>query len=402
MAAERGLTLFQLAVVGKTNSGKSTFFSAATLVHVEIASRPFVTIKPNRGLAYLRASCPCKEFGVKCQPRNSRCENGTRLIPIDLLDVAGLVPGAHLGRGLGNQFLDDLIRADALIHVVDAAGATDEQGNPTVPGSRDPVEDVRFFETELDYWIIGILRRSVKAGAKPPQTAAEEASILQSRLSGLGISEEALKDVLKSTPANLAGEDSELLDFVRKVRVIAKPISIAANKMDLPTAKANLDRLRQAFPDCLILPVCAEAELALRRAQERGLIEYTPGAPDFRIKELSSEVQTKGLEKIRERILLPLGSTGVQEILDRTVYDFLKMIVVYPVASHTHLADTSGVVLPDAFIVPQGTTAKDLAFKIHTDIGQRFVGAIDARTKRKLGEASILKNGDVIEILTSR
>jgi len=391
-----------LAVVGKTNSGKSTFFSAATLVHAEIASRPFVTIKPNRGLAYLRARCPCKEFGVRCQPRNSRCEDGTRLIPIDLLDVAGLVPGAHLGRGLGNQFLDDLIKADALIHVVDAAGATDEQGNPTVPGFRDPVEDVKFFETELDYWIIGIIRRSAKPGSRPPQTTEEEISLLQSRLSGLGIGEEALREVLKSNPPNLSGEDSELIDFVRKVRMIAKPISIAANKMDLPGAKENLDRLRQQFPDYLILPVCAEAELALRRAEERGLIEYTPGARDFKIKSKLSEAQAAALEKIREKILIPFGSTGVQQVLDRTVYDFLKMIVVYPVASHTHLADTSGVVLPDALIVPQGTTAKQLAFKIHTDIGRRFAGAIDARTKRKLGETHVLKDGDVIEILTSR
>jgi len=394
--------MFQLAVVGKTNSGKSTFFSAATLVHAEIASRPFVTIKPNRGLAYLRARCPCKEFGVRCQPRNSRCEDGTRLIPIDLLDVAGLVPGAHLGRGLGNQFLDDLIKADALIHVVDAAGATDEQGNPTVPGFRDPVEDVKFFETELDYWIIGIIRRSAKPGSRPPQTTEEEISLLQSRLSGLGIGEEALREVLKSNPPNLSGEDSELIDFVRKVRMIAKPISIAANKMDLPGAKENLDRLRQQFPDYLILPVCAEAELALRRAEERGLIEYTPGARDFKIKSKLSEAQAAALEKIREKILIPFGSTGVQQVLDRTVYDFLKMIVVYPVASHTHLADTSGVVLPDALIVPQGTTAKQLAFKIHTDIGRRFAGAIDARTKRKLGETHVLKDGDVIEILTSR
>ncbi len=391
-----------MAVVGKTNSGKSTFFSAATLVHAEIASRPFVTIKPNRGLAYLRARCPCKEFGVRCQPRNSRCEDGTRLIPIDLLDVAGLVPGAHLGRGLGNQFLDDLIKADALIHVVDAAGATDEQGNPTVPGFRDPVEDVKFFETELDYWIIGIIRRSAKPGSRPPQTTEEEISLLQSRLSGLGIGEEALREVLKSNPPNLSGEDSELIDFVRKVRMIAKPISIAANKMDLPGAKENLDRLRQQFPDYLILPVCAEAELALRRAEERGLIEYTPGARDFKIKSKLSEAQAAALEKIREKILIPFGSTGVQQVLDRTVYDFLKMIVVYPVASHTHLADTSGVVLPDALIVPQGTTAKQLAFKIHTDIGRRFAGAIDARTKRKLGETHVLKDGDVIEILTSR
>jgi ribosome-binding ATPase YchF (GTP1/OBG family) len=108
------------------------------------------------------------------------------------------------------------------------------------------------------------------------------------------------------------------------------------------------------------------------------------------------------LNKIRERILGALGSTGVQEVIDRTVYDFLKMIIVYPVANHTHLTDTTGNVLPDAFIVPEGTTAKELAYRVHTDIGDKFIGAVDARTKRKLGEDHPLENGDVVEILTSR
>ena len=395
--------MFQLAIVGKTNSGKSTFFSAATLVDAEIASRPFVTIKPNRGVAYLRAECPCKEFGVKCQPRNSKCVDGTRLIPIDVIDVAGLVPGAHLGRGLGNQFLDDLIRADALIHVVDVAGATDEQGNPTQPGTRDPVEDVTFFETELEYWLLGILKRGLEASkGRLRQPGADPASILHDRLSGLGIELESLKAILKNHPIGPDSGDEELLEFIAELREVSKPITLAANKIDLPHAKENLDRLKETFPDMLIVPVSAEAELALRRAAEKGLIEYTPGDPDFEIKTPLPEPQKKALEMIRERVLQPYGSTGVQEIIDRTVYDFLNMVVVYPVASHTHLTDTRGAVLPDAHVVPPGTTVRQLAYRIHTDIGEKFIGAIDARTKRKLGEDHVLKNGDVIEILTSR
>ncbi len=394
--------MFQLAVVGKTNSGKSTFFGAATLVEAEIAARPFVTIKPNRGLAYLRSKCPCREFGVKCQPRNSRCEDGLRLVPIDVIDVAGLVPGAHLGKGLGNQFLDDLIRADALIHVVDAAGATDDQGNPTAPGSRDPIEDVRFFETELDYWLLRILKRGIKGSkGKLKGSEGQEAGVLQDRLGVLGISEEALHGILKEHPVDLGGDDAELLEFIGRVRRIAKPISIAANKMDLPTADDNLARMREAFPDTLIIPVCAEADLALRRADEHGLIDYTPGDSDFKVEAQIGEAQAHGLRMIRERVLSRYGSTGVQEVIDRTVYDFLKMIVVYPVASHTHLTDTSGVVLPDAYIVPEGTTARQLAYKVHTDIGDKFVGAIDARSKRKLGEDHPLDNCDVVEVLTA-
>jgi len=395
--------MFQIAVVGKTNSGKSTFFSAATLIDTEIDGRPFVTIKPNRGLAYLRADCPCREFGVECEPRNSRCEDGLRLIPIDLLDVAGLVPGAHLGRGLGNRFLDDLIRADALIHVVDAAGATDAQGNPTAPGSRDPIDDVEFFETELDYWLLGILKRGLGDSRRSIRKAgSERANLLHEILNVLGITEEEIHDILKENPVDLEGDDHQLLEFVTAVRRCAKPISIAANKIDLPKAGENLERIRQSLGDTLVVPVCAEADLALRRANEHGIVRYKPGDPDFEILAELSEQQGKALEKIRQRILSNYGSTGVQDIIDRTVYDFLKMIVVYPVASHTHLTDTKDRVLPDAFIVPQGTTAKQLAYKIHTDIGDGFIGAIDARTKRKLGEDHALGNGDVIEILTSR
>jgi ribosome-binding ATPase YchF (GTP1/OBG family) len=395
--------MFQLAIVGKTNSGKSTFFSACTLVDAEIDGRPFVTIKPNRGLAYLRAKCPCKELGVECEPRNSKCEDGTRLIPIDVIDVAGLVPGAHLGKGLGNQFLDDLIRADALIHVVDAAGATDEQGNPTAPGTRDPAEDVRFFENELDYWLLGILRRGLKGSQGRIKGSGKDAeSLLQSRLGVLGIGEESLHALLKEEPVDPEGPDEELLRFIGRVRGIAKPIAIAANKMDLPAARGNLERLREAFPEMLIVPVCAEADLALRKAAEHGLIAYVPGAPDFAVTGQMNEAQTHALQAIRDKILSVFGSTGVQEIIDRTVYDFLKMIIVYPVASHTHYTDTKGSVLPDAFIVPEGTTARQLAYKVHTDLGEKFIGAVDARTKRKLGEDHPLANGDVVEILTSR
>ncbi len=112
----------QVGIVGKPNAGKSTFFSAATLTVVPIANYPFTTIKPNRGISYLRTRCVCRELGVQDRPRNSRCVDGERFIPVELIDCPGLVPGASTGRGLGNQFLDDLRKADALIHVIDARG----------------------------------------------------------------------------------------------------------------------------------------------------------------------------------------------------------------------------------------------------------------------------------------
>ena len=96
-----------IGIVGKTNCGKSTFFKAATLANVEIANRPFVTLKPNQGIGFVKVECPEKQAGKKCSPNHGFCVNGERFIPIKLIDVAGLVPEAHLGKGRGNEFLDD-------------------------------------------------------------------------------------------------------------------------------------------------------------------------------------------------------------------------------------------------------------------------------------------------------
>src|SRR3989338_6474207 len=108
-----------LGLVGKPSAGKSTFFKAATLAEVAIASYPFTTIKANQGVGYVKIDCIDKEFKVQCNPNHGFCINGKRFVPVDLLDVARLVPGASEGKGLGNQFLDDLTKADALISILD-------------------------------------------------------------------------------------------------------------------------------------------------------------------------------------------------------------------------------------------------------------------------------------------
>jgi len=148
-----------IGIVGKPNCGKTTFLNAACLTSAKVADYPFTTIEPNLGKAYVRKNCVCKELGVKDTPKNSLCIDGVRLIPIDLLDVAGLVPDAWKGKGLGNKFLDDLRRADALIHVIDASGSTDAEGKPVEPGSWDPLKDVKFLENEIAHWFNNIISR---------------------------------------------------------------------------------------------------------------------------------------------------------------------------------------------------------------------------------------------------
>src|SRR3989454_2380950 len=187
----------ELGIVGKPNVGKSTFFSAATLAPAQIANYPFTTIEPNRGVAFIRVRCPHLELGKPCNPIHGGCQDGKRFVPVDVLDVAGLVPKAHEGRGLGNKFLDDLRQAAAFIHVVDASGGTDFEGNPVKPGSHDPLEDVRVLEEELAHWVRGILARDldkVARRAELEETPMER--VLHERLAGLGITENQIHTAL--------------------------------------------------------------------------------------------------------------------------------------------------------------------------------------------------------------
>lgn len=396
-----------VGIVGKPNTGKSTFFSAATLVPVEIASYPFTTIKPNRGIGYLRTPCVCREFDVKDNPRNSICLDGIRLVPVELIDCAGLVPGAWKGRGLGNQFLDEIRKADALIHIVDAAGATDSEGKMCKPGTHDPVEDVKFLETEMTMWLAQILKRDWPKLARTAESGKEDlVSLLETRLSGLAIRRAHIIETLRKTGLNAEKptfwSDDELIKFLDEVRKISKPMLIAANKIDLPTAEENAERLKEL--GYMVIPCCAEAELALRRAAEKKLIDYRPGDCNFTIMkpEELTDAQSKALKVVQEAILQKFGSTGIQEAINMAFFKLLNMIVVYPVEDLEHLSDHNGRVLPDAYVVPYGTTARQLAYTVHTELGESFIYAIEAHEKKRIGEDYVLKDRDVVSIVSAK
>jgi ribosome-binding ATPase YchF (GTP1/OBG family) len=388
-----------IGVVGKSNVGKSTFFSAATLVDAEISNRIFTTIEPNKGVSYVRVPCPCKSLGITCNPRNSKCVNGTRFVPVKLVDIAGLVPGAHEGKGLGNQFLSDIMEANALIHVVDMAGATDESGNPVPPGTRDPKEDIKFLEEEIDYWILGIVKRNLATLSKRMDATKEKFSeILYKQLSGLGIKMSEVEDAINRSSVGPHSDDYDLMKFIALLRSKSKPIVLAANKMDLPSADRNFERLTDLGYHSY--PCCAEYELVLRKAAEHGIVNYNPGDHDFTILN-ANEKQKEVLEKVRKFVHSNKG-TGVQNIIDTAVFDILGMIVVYPVENEHKFSDKKGNVLPDAFLIKKGATARDLAYLVHEDIGKNFIAAMDARSKRNVSANYELKNGDVISIKAGR
>lgn len=374
----------EIGIVGKTNTGKSSFFKAATMINVEISDRTFVTIKPNVGIGYVTAECPCKELRIKCNPNNSQCINGTRLIPVKLLDVAGLVPGAHLGKGLGNQFLNDLIPADVLINVVDASGRTDEEGRPTT--NYDPTLEVKFLAQEIDLWFEGIVKKHFEKIKDDKKMEV---------LTGLGIRRDLVEEAVVR-----AGLKPESL--AKELRRLSKPIIIAANKIDIEGSERNLSKMIETFPDLTIIPCSAEAENVLRTAAKNNIIEYIPGSSDFKIKASLNEQQKRALDLIKERVLKRYSSTGVQECLNRAVFDFLKYIAVYPVENENKFSNKKGEILPDVYLIPSGSTALDMAYKVHTDIGKHFIGAIDARTKKRVSADHKLKHNDIISILTSK
>ncbi len=394
-----------IGLVGKPSCGKSTFFKAATMADVLIANYPFATIKPNHGIGYVRVECIDKDFNVQCNPRTGYCKNHIRFVPVELMDVAGLVKGASTGKGLGNQFLDDLRQADLFIHIVDISGTTDSEGKESPDAEGNPIEDVKMLENELDLWYLGILRKVWPGFSRTLKMEKQDfAKAIAKQFSGLKAKEDDVKEVVLHGKFDTTNVDkwpeSELLRFAHELRHLTKPMIIAANKIDKKSSKENLEKLKIEFPKLFIIPCSADSELALREATNAGLIDYLPGDKDFKInKEKINEKQEQALESIKKNVLDIYGSTGVQDVLDKSVFDFLKYIAIFPAGAHK-LADSKGNILPDCFLLPQGTTALDFAYYLHTDFGNNFIKAIDAKTKKPVGKDHSLSHRDGIEIIT--
>ncbi len=419
----------RIGLVGKPNVGKSTTFAALTETTVEIANYPFTTIEANVGVTYTAATspCACKELSTKiaesgrpvesdeardgsiCQPRTGACNGHTRLVPVTLVDVAGLVPGAHEGRGRGNQFLSDLASCDALIQVIDASGGTDIEGNPTGPGGCSPSEEHDFLIEELAAWIDGIISSGWAKAVRRIQSEGEAGltNFLTDQLTGIGATHSdvsvALDVFRRENPdlptINVWGNDEKriLSDILRRQLF---PLYIAANKSDLADEETYSNLQSQVKSSGGLFVLCSgETELALRRASKAGAIFYESGESSFEVNPDATlnDAQKKGLSELNDRIS-KMGGTGLNELLRKVVFERLEQIVAYPVQDETHWVDGDGRILPDALLISSGTTAKGLAYAVHTDLGDGFIRATDARSGRIIGSDHELSDNDVIKI----
>jgi len=391
--------MLSIALAGKPNAGKSTFYTAATRSEVDVANYPFTTIDANRGVTHVRTECPCLTREERCG--HEHCHDGKRYVPVELLDVAGLVPGAHEGRGLGNQFLDELSNADVIVNVVDASGATNAEGEPVEIGEHDPVDDIDFVEEEMDLWLAGIVEdnwESVERASRSPGFDIEEA--VTDMMTGFGASEYQVAAVLRDIdypedPIQWTDDDREAL--ARGVRERTKPIVVVANKVDV-APEENVERLLDL--DKPVIPATAQGELALRRGDDAGILNYEPGDEDFEITGDIGDEQRETLEALRTT-MQAYGGTGVQGALDYAVYDLLDRVTAFPVQDQSKWTDAKGNVLPDAFLLESGSTPVDLAYAVHSDIGDGYLHAVNAKTKREVGEDYELEEGDVVKIVST-
>ena len=397
----------KIGLIGKTNTGKTTFFNSSTLSSDEISTYPFTTKKSSTSVGYAITLCVLPEFNVIDNPNNSKCKDGWRYIPIELIDLPGLIKDAWKGKGLGNQFLSIASQSDALLHVVDASGGIDSSGRITETGMGDPVSDFADIEEELNMWYQKIFEGNRDKLQKMISNDNDQIGALTELYQGMGVKQSHVKDALKIT--NLEEKDIENYDindskkFATELRRTSKPTLIVANKIDIDGAAKNFQRLRERYNDIIVVPASADSELSLRRAEQKNLIKYSPGSEKFDILKENdlNQKQKNALNFIESDIMGEYMRTGVQFAINVTVFKLLKMNSIYPVTTPENLSDKKGRVLPDLILLKDGSTVIDLAKEIHSDLTKGLLYAKDLRYNLRVPTNYQLRDRDVISLVSA-
>ncbi len=389
--------MLKIGLIGKPNAGKSTLFSAITSIDVDIANYPFTTIKPNVGVSFIKDKCPEDEINEKCNPREGKCINGIRYIPVEIIDVPGLIEGASEGKGMGNEFLDNIRDADIIINLFDASGLTDKEGNAS-ENKHNPVEDLTFVNNEILKWIHSKISKDWTKFARKEDNSSERMELkMLKKAATFGLNEKDMFLIISKEkfPDKLINwSDETINNFCSSIIKYVKPIFNVGNKSDLINSedKKNIENTigKTYF-------ISAEYELIIEKAYKNGYI--TSDTMDFEYKEKSGPEQKKILNEIKNKFING-EIMGFYDVLTGIIKS-LGYIVVYPVLDEAKWTDKAGNVLPDALLLKDGDNALDLAYKIHTDIGENFIRAINGRTKRVIGKDYKLLNNDVIKIISN-
>ena len=397
----------KIGLIGKTNTGKTTFFNAATLSSAEISTYPFTTKRAEAAIANAITLCVHPEFNVIDNPNNSKCNDGWRYIPIELIDLPGLIKDAWKGKGLGNQFLSIAAQSDVLLHIVDVSGSVDASGKVTEVGAGDPISDFADIEEELIMWYHKILEGNRDKISKLIKSGTDPIDALTELYRGIGVNKGHVKEVLRLTGLEEKNfDDFDVQDtkkLASQLRKISKPTLIVANKIDIEGGDKTFDRLREHYNDTIVVPASADSELSLRRAEQKKLIKYSPGSEQFEIINQGdlNQKQKEALEFIKKEIMGEYMRTGVQFAINIAVFKLLKMNSVYPVANEEKLSDKKGRVLPDLILMKEGATVKDLAGEIHTDLQKGLLYAKDLRYNLRLPVTYQLRDRDVISLVSA-
>ncbi|KAK8138766.1 hypothetical protein PG984_002146 [Apiospora sp. TS-2023a] len=382
-----------IALVGKPSAGKSTTLNSLTDATSKVGG--FTTIDPQRAIGYLQIDCACKRFDVpdKCKPNYGGCVDGKRSVPIELLDVAGLVPGAHEGKGLGNKFLDDLRHADALVHVVDASGRTNAEGENT--RGYDPSQDIAWLRSEIVAWIKGnlyqrwgsIKRRHIAVKASPVDT-------LQAQFSGYGATTQLVARTLDKLALKepLEHWSEETVDRVVAAFTDEKfPTVIALNKIDDPDSYTNLMKITKMYKNSLVVPCSARAELFLRKMAKQGYVQYVEGSDSVwtrqdliddgdpeggGLKELDEKNQ-EIIDEYKDMILYRYNSTGVVDVLSAAA-KLLGLVPIFPVRSTATFSsgNDAKAVFRDCVLVKKNSTVGEVAKKVMGDVTIAYVEGV--------------------------